>query len=559
MHGRLRNAAGLAVLGAVALVVVAPIAFMLMQSFNIAGLGQPFEPGLDAWQDVTQSQRTLESLGYTFLLAMRVPVAVIVGGVIAWFLTRTQMKVARFVEYSLWLAFFLPTVPVVLGWIVLADPNTGLINEWLERIPGAPTLNIYSISGLLWVHLALTTVPIMIIFLSPAFRQMDVTLEEAAVMSGAGRVRTLRHISLPLIKLAALAATVVGFLRCLEVFEVERILGTPAGIDVYATRIYDQIGSDPPLFSEAMALGVVMLITLLLLAGANQVLTKRWSNVATVGGRSLRTSVRSTGWVDRVVMGVILAALSVGLYLPLSIVLLGSVRWRFGFFSRGSWTTDHWIATLTDPTLLDSMRNSLLVASLTSVIGIMFYALLAWVIARRKLPYSGTLALLCWLPWAVPGLLLGFAWSSLILGTGVGGLIYGTLIPLVVVLVIKELPLGVAMFRSAMSQVSPELEESAVMSGAGPTVVFRRILLPLVIPMIATVFVFTFMMSMRDIATTVMLATPGTRTMSVLLFEYAVAGDYESAAVIGLFMAGLASAVAFLALRMMHKYSLIGG
>ncbi len=241
-------AAGSVVFGVVGLVVLAPIVFMLVQSFNVAGLGNAFVPGMAAWSALFESERTLDSLFYTFVLSLRVPAAVLVGAGIAWFLARTQIRLKRFVEYSLWLAFFLPTVPVVLGWIVLADPHTGLLNEWLGGLPGSPAVDIYSLPGIFWVHLSLTTVPIMTIFLSPAFRQMDVSLEEAARMSGAGPLQSMRRVSLPLARVALLAATVIGFMRSLEVFEVEEILGTPAGIDVYATRIYDQIGSDPPQF-----------------------------------------------------------------------------------------------------------------------------------------------------------------------------------------------------------------------------------------------------------------------------------------------------------------------
>ncbi len=307
-----------------------------------------------------------------------------------------------------------------------------------------------------------------------------------------------------------------------------------------------------------MALGVVMLVTLVVLALLNQLLTRKWGDVATVGGRGMRSHPRKGTAVDRVVMGVILAGLVVGLYLPLVVVLLGSIRWRFGFFTRGQWTGEHWVSTLQDPAFLESLRNSFLVATGTAFLGIALYSMLAWLIARKKIAFSRGLAVLCWLPWAVPGLLLGFAWTSLILGTGAGSALYGTLVPLITVLVIKELPLGVSMLRSAMGQVSVELEEPAVVAGAGQWTVFRRILLPLIVPMLATVFVFTFMMSLRDIAATVMLATPGTRTLSLLLFEYAVAGGYESAAVIGLLMAGMASLVALVALRVMRKHDLSG-
>jgi iron(III) transport system permease protein len=209
-----------------------------------------------------------------------------------------------------------------------------------------------------------------------------------------------------------------------------------------------------------------------------------------------------------------------------------------------------------DPVFVESVINSFLVAMTAATLGVILFALLAWVVARKRLPYTRALSLLVWLPWAVPGLLLGFAWSALILGTGLSGLIYGTLVPLISILVVKELPLGVPMLRAALGQISSELEESAVMAGAGQATILRRILLPLIAPMLGTVFVFTFMMSLRDIGATVMLATPGTRTMAILLFEYSASGVYESAAVVGILLAVSASIVTAVVLRAMRKHSI---
>jgi ABC-type Fe3+ transport system permease subunit len=150
----------LCAIGAIGLVVVAPIVFMLTQSFNRAGLGKPFVFGLDAWQTMLDSERTLKSLGYTLLLSLRVPIAVVLGAGIAWFLARTEIRLKRWVEYSLWLAFFMPTLPIVLGWIVLADPRTGLVNNTLSYLPGGISLNIFSLQGIFWIHIMLTTVPV---------------------------------------------------------------------------------------------------------------------------------------------------------------------------------------------------------------------------------------------------------------------------------------------------------------------------------------------------------------------------------------------------------------
>lgn len=549
-----RRLAGIALLVVIGLIGLAPIAQMILQSFNVAGFGSAFVFGLDGWKDLVSSERSLGALWNTVILSLRVPLAVAIGLVIAWFLARTEFPGRGLVEYSLWFAFFLPTLPIALGWIVLADPHTGLINQWLSSLPGGLSVNIYSIPGLLWVHVTLTTVPIMSLFLAPAMRSMDTSFEEAATMSGAGTWWTLRKVTFPLIGPAILAATLVGFIRSLEIFEVEQILGTPAGIDVYATRIYDQIRWDPPLYPQAMALGVVTLLALLALALGYQMMLRRTGVHATIGGRGVRSSTYVTPRVKRIAVGGIHLLMGLGVFLPLIVVAIGSVSWRFGYVSSGRWTLDHWTTTITDATYAISLRNSLFVSSGTALIGVLVYAVLAWIIARRMVAYTDALSFVVWLPWAVPGLLLGFAWTAIILGSPLAGLVWGTLVPLIAVLAFKELPLGVQMLRTAMGQVSVELEEAALMSGAGRGMILRRIVLPLVVPMLGTVFVFTFMMAFRDIGTTVMLATPGTKTMALLLFEYAVAGSYESAAVIGVMMAVIATLVAGVASAAARRY-----
>ena len=130
-------------------------------------------------------------------------------------------------------------------------PHHGLINVLLAHVlPIAIRLNIYSFSGILWVHLTLLTVPVMTILLTPAFRQMDASFEESARTCGSGPLRTLRRIVLPLLWPTVLVVTIATFIRSLEAFEIEQIIGIPAGIYVYGTRIYDLVRWDPPLYSR---------------------------------------------------------------------------------------------------------------------------------------------------------------------------------------------------------------------------------------------------------------------------------------------------------------------
>src|SRR5262249_47607535 len=146
-----------------------------------------------------------------------------------------------------------------------------------------------SVEGILWIHMSVATVPITTLLLAPAFRLTDASLEEASRSSGAGSIYTLRRITLPLIAPAALTAMFAGLIRSLEAFEVEQLLGTPVGIYVYATRIYDLIRYEPPKFSQAMALSSFVLCILLLLSLCYQhILAKRHYATITGRGMSLR-------------------------------------------------------------------------------------------------------------------------------------------------------------------------------------------------------------------------------------------------------------------------------
>jgi iron(III) transport system permease protein len=175
---------------------------------------------------------------------------------------------------------------------------------------------------------------------------------------------------------------------------------------------------------------------------------------------------------------------------------------------------------------------------------------LAWAIVRARVRGREIVSLLTWLPWAIPGLLLSFAFLSLVLSTPGVSRLHGTVIPLVVVLVVALMPLGVHLIASSLMQLSPELEEAATMSGASTWATVRRITFPLVAPTIASVFVLVFMGTMRDISATVLLATPGTRTLPLLMFEYATAGRQEAAAVVGVLTSGIAVVVTGIALRL---------
>jgi iron(III) transport system permease protein len=518
------------------------VAYVVTASFDTAPFDEPYHFGLAGWRQILANNRTWHSITTSFILAIRVPIAIAIAFIIAWLLTRVRIPGARAIEVLLWFGFVLPSVPMILGWILLLDTHYGLLNQAAKRLPlvGGPLFSIYSIPGILWVHLSLTTVPIMVILLAPAFRQIDAAIEEAADISGGGTVTTLRRIIIPLLLPTVLAAFVAGFIRSLDSFEVEQILGAPANIYVYSTRIYDLINADPPNYPQAMALSTLFLVLLVGLAVFYQLYLNRIGSRATIGGKGVRTPERTRTWRAYAASMLIFLVIGIILFLPLVVLVLGSFTRLYGFFFLpNAWTIAHWVEVFGDQRFARSALTTLLLGLTVGGLGVIAFALIAWVLVRTRIWGRGLLTFLVWLPWGIPGLVLGVTLLSLMLNLPLLNRLYGTIVPLILALIIKELPIGVQLMRNALAQISVELEEAAIMAGGTFTVVFRRITLPLVMPMMLSVFLLVFAGAARDIGTIVLLAAPGTRTLSLLMFDFAASQHLEAAAVVGVLIAAL--------------------
>ena len=546
---------GAAVILAVSMLTLGPVAYLVIASFDVSAIGSPYKFGLTGWTDVFSSAKTLRSISYSFILAIRVPIAVVVAFGIAWLLIRLEIPGRRFIEMSLWFGFVLPSVPMMLGWILLLDPNFGLINLLLRKLPfiDGPVFTIYSATGIIWVHLALTTVPIMVILLAPAMRQLDSAFEEAADMSGAGLWMTLRRITIPLLLPAVLTAFIAGLIRSLEAFEVEQILGAPANIFVYSTRIFDLVNNEPPKFAQAMALSTMFVLLLAVMATVYQLYLRRIGTRATITARGVRLQSRIKPWWVYLISAILIAYICFTIFLPLSILVLGSFNKLFGFFFiDDAWTANHWINVLKDDRFVRATITSITLGLSVAISGVVVFSLLAWILVRSNIWGRGALSVIIWLPLGIPGVVLGVTLLSLMLDVPGMSKLYGTIIPLIIALVINAMPIGIQLLRGALAQISAELEEAATMSGGTFLFIFRRVTLPLLAPALVSVFLLTFAGTIRDISTILLIAAPGTRTMSLLMFDFASIGRLESAAVVGVL-------IAFICLFMTTLAARIGG
>ena len=525
--------------GLLILILAYPLVLLFVKSFVISRPGQPTVWAPDGWVAAFTDVNLAVAIGNTFYLAIvRVIISSALAIFFAWVVTRTDTPLKGFIEVALWLGFFLPLLPMTMGWILLLDPYYGLINKFLMAGLGLsqPLFDIYSYWGIIWCHLAFST-SVRFLLMTPAFTAMDAALEDAARTSGSSNMGVLMRITVPILAPAILASTALGFIRSLESLEIEMVLGIPAGIYVVPTKIWDYIHWEPPLYDRATALCSIFLLFVFFLIWLHRIFL-RGKQFTTVSGRSYMVRTFPLGRWRWVTCAFCLAFIFVMIILPLATLIMGTFMEFFGNFDTEKvWTVHHWTAVFADPVFLRSLKNTLMLGLVAGIGGTLFYALISYLIVRTRLPGRGAIDILSWLPWALPGVLISLALLWAVLGSGeYVKLIYGTVSVLVLAIIIKEMPLGTQIIKAGVLQISNELEEASSAAGATWLAGFRRILLPLLKPTMLAVAIIVFISAARDIPTVIFLATNQSRTLSLLMLDYMADANKEKAAVLGVFL-----------------------
>jgi iron(III) transport system permease protein len=536
-------------LGVVAVLVLYPVLLVIVNSFQTARPGQPAVYTLEAWRYLLSDPTMLQAVWNTVLITVaRQGIAFPIAILLAWVLARTDVPGAQWLEFLFWIAFFLPALPVTLGWILLLDPDYGLLNQLVALLPFVEKgpFNIYTFWGIVWVHLAHSTIAVKVILLTPAFRNLDASLEEASLVAGGSSLGSLVRIVVPVMTPVLLVVLLLSVIHSLQAFEIEAILGPPINLFIFSTKVYRLISQDPPFFAAATALSTMILGLMMPLIVLQRWLTGRRS-YTTVGGQYRASKVRLRRWRTPV----FLLVLSVGLVttlVPFTLLVLGTFMKLFGFFHLAEpWTTQHWARVLQDPIFLTSLRNTIVLALSAALTAVAVFSLIAYITVRTRYPARGALDLISWLPSTLPGIILGPGLLWLVLGTPLFRPLYGTLIVLVIATVINVMTLGVQIIKSHLVQFSFELEEAARIGGGTWWHVYKHVILPLLMPVLLLVGAVSFISAARNVSTVALLATSGTRPLSLLQLDFMVEGRYEAAAVVGVIVVLLTTGIALVA------------
>jgi len=520
-----------------------PVILLLINSFNTAAhwFVEPRSWGLTHWQNAFQRPGLLKSLGNTVLIwSLTVAISFPIGVAIAWILARTRIPFSHTLEFLFWVSYMVPSLPTTIAWITLLDPDIGMINVTLTKLGlfEQGPFNIFSVPGIVWANLMGHGISIKVMLMTPAFRNMDATLEEAARVGGASNLRTLFKITLPLMMSPMMMVFALQLLRVFQSFETEYLLGVPFGFYVYSTKIYSLIRNQIPNYGEATVLASVTLSMIALIIPLQRWILER-RRYTTITG-SFRPGLIDLGRWNYVSFGIIatlLVLLTVG---PLCILVMGSFMTRIGYFVLG-FTLDHWKLVLSDPVFLKALRTTLALGGTAAFLSPLLFSIIAYILVRTKLPGRSAFDLMVWGGGAIPGILAGLGLLWMFLGTPVLRALFGTLWALIIVVVLQGKTTGVNVMKGVLVQVGADMEEAARVSGAGWLRTYLRIWLPLLMPSLILLAVMNFVGAAGATASIILLASRETMTLSLMALELSSTGvsNREAASIISIFIVAI--------------------
>jgi iron(III) transport system permease protein len=529
-----------AVIIALGYFLIWPVLLLLINSFNAAGdwFVEPRRWGIDHWVNAFQRPGLLRSLGNSLLIwSMTVSISFPVGVTIAWLLARTKMPWSRTLEFLFWVSYMVPSLPTTIAWITLLDPDIGMINVALKNffsLDQGP-FNIFSVPGIVWANLMGHGISIKVMLMTPAFRNMDSTLEEAARVGGASNLRTLFKVTLPLMVSPMIMVFALQLLRAFQSFETEYLLGMPFGFYVYSTKIYSLVRNAVPNYGEATVLASLTLLLIVLIIPLQRWILER-RRYTTITG-SFRPGLIDLGrwnYVAFIVIGIFLMLLTIG---PLCILVLGSFMERIGYFQLG-FTLEHWRLILTDPVFVKSLRTTLILATSAAVCSPLIFSLTAYILVRTQLPGRKLLDMIIWSAGAIPGILAGLGLLWVFIDTPGLKLLFGSIWALVIVVLLQGKTTGVNIMKGVLVQVGADMEEAARVSGAGWIRTYFKIWLPLLTPTLMLLAVMNFVSAAGATSSIILLASRDTMTLSLMALELSSSAisNREGASIISIFI-----------------------
>ncbi len=513
----------------VASFVFAPVFFLILGSFSTAQLPTEFSlstTGLINYTTVYTDPGTYQLFTNTVIYVFgSVAVGIAFAASLAWLVERTNLPWKVLVYAGIPMTLAVPGMLQAMAWVLLLSPRIGFINKLLMGVFGldqAP-INIYSLGGMISIE-GLRLVPTAFLMLVPLLRSMDPALEEAAAVSGARPSSILRKVSMRLLAPGLVAVMIYQAMTALEVFEVPGILGLPAGIYVFSTKIYTIIHSATfiPIYGQANALAMVYLFIAVVTTYFYARMIGRSEKYTIITGKGYRPRQMDLGSWRYPALVLVMVYLLLSVVLPFLVFLYTSF---LEFLQIPSWKALNHL-TLKNYNLLSdygevglALKNTVIMVVATATATTAFSFFISLVVVRSKFWGRRLLDQLAFIPHAIPGIVMGLAFFWVFLKLDFIP-IYGTIWAITIGFTVNFISYGTRSMNASILQIHKELEEAAYLSGAPPWRTLWRVFFPLMLPTFVGVWIWVVLHAVRIAGMPLMLYEgPKNQVLAILIWN----------------------------------------
>jgi len=312
-----------------------------INAFSLYSLQQIFATSKFKYSQLTFYEPLLNTLAVALTASF---IAILFGGVVAWLITRTNLKYKKFISTVFVFPYIMPAWTLATFWQTFfknVGVGAGTSNGIMAAVFGVymPEWFVYGyfpISLVLGLHYA----PFAYILIGGILRNMDANLEEAATILKTPRWRTMLRITLPIVKPALLSTLLLVFASSMSAYSVPVFLGSPVRYYVLSTKMMSLINNYP---GQGYIIAAVMIIFGVSILAVNQRITGSRKSYTTVTGKSSQISLVNLRKLNVPIALILTVVMVMVAVVPLITFALESVIIKAGDYSLSNMTLDFWI------------------------------------------------------------------------------------------------------------------------------------------------------------------------------------------------------------------------
>ena len=487
-----------------------------------------------------------EPLKNSFIVATGAGVlGIAIGGSIAWFVTRSDLKCKKFISAVFVFPYMMPAWTLALFWTNMfqnskvGGGNIGMV----ESIFGVcmPEWFVYGLFPMI-VVIGLHYSPFAYLLIGGILKNMDATLEESATILKASRWTIIRRVTIPIVMPAILSTFLLIFSSGFSSYTVPVFLGSAVKTYTLSTKMRQLINAGYE--GQGYIIAFISIVLGCIILGINQWFTGKRKSFTTVTGKSGQVSLvklRKANWPITIVLIVFICFVAI---MPLISFALESVIRQPGNYSLSNMTLHFWIGTedsayetgmiagiLLNTTMWKAVgRQVLLALSVALIVGTSGMLIGYACVRRRGTRLSRYVESLAFFPYLMPAMAFGTIYLAVATSENFKFL-YGTFGLLVLVSAVKFLPFASRSGVNSMLQIAPEIEEAAIIFGVPWHKRMTRILFPIQKSSILSGYLLPVISVMREVALYTLLVPYARYLLTTMLFSFNETGyaQYGSA------------------------------